>query len=95
MGYSPWGHKESDATERLAHTSVSLGCRGSILPVGQTPRALSVAALGLGEAEILVSASLSLLSFSRFADGGLWLHLLLACPQCVRTVRGVGGKQGP
>ena len=25
MAYSPWGHKESDTTQRLTHTKVPLG----------------------------------------------------------------------
>ena len=31
MGYSPWGRKESDTTERLTHTYITLNMYMSII----------------------------------------------------------------
>ena len=44
MGYSPWGHKESDLTERLTHTHThththtSSSLLNSVAPRGAGPR---------------------------------------------------------
>ena len=33
MGYSPWGHKESDRTERLSTRSFTFGDQKLLVPV--------------------------------------------------------------
>ena len=45
VGYSPWGHKESDTTERLSNQTQS---RSSFHPIPQSLKLLAEVSRGLG-----------------------------------------------
>ena len=93
MGYSPWGRKESDTTERLsthAHTHVTLDDQDSFSPLGNT--------VSTGRhVQVRTWVSLeSAVSLSWAGGGGVrFLWIGTGCRRHERRQPRVEGGQGP
>ena len=82
--YSPWGHKESDTTERLTHTHTHRGKNKTYIEIKNKAMTIHIPVIQLKSWNIASSVNYTFVAFPSslhhhypFSQGGMWWFCLL------------------